>query len=265
MSYGQIVTDSAASQIAEAIQQAIIDGRLKVNERLPTEEDLAARYGVSRPTVREALKRLAARHLIRSRRGPAGGTFVRGPSPEELGQSLGTAASLLLAVGGISLDEVATARTELETVCCRLAAKNRTAEHLEELQTEIALQKRVSITDQDFCASDVRFHRAIVKAAGNPLLAFLMNAAIDVLLPVSNMIIFRVRERRVIVAHHERIAKALQRRDSAVAIKALHGLMKYTREQYAAAEQARRARGKGDSKPIDAASEKKMRRLKRAL
>lgn len=265
VSYGQIVTDSAASQIAEAIQQAIIDGRLRVNERLPTEEELAARYGVSRPTVREALKRLAARHLIRSRRGPSGGTFVRGPSPEELGQSLGTAASLLLAVGGIGLDEVATARTELETICCRLAAKNRTAEHLEELQAEISLQKDVSITDQDFCASDVRFHRVMVKAAGNPLLAFLMNAVIDVLLPVSNMIIFRVRERQVIVAHHERIAKALRRGDSGVAIKALHGLMKYTREQYAVAERARLARGAGDPQPDKTSPDAKVRRLKRAL
>lgn len=71
-SYGQIVTTSAASQIADQLQQAIMDGRLKVDERLPTEEELAAQFGVSRPTVREALKRLAARHLIRSRRGPTG-------------------------------------------------------------------------------------------------------------------------------------------------------------------------------------------------
>jgi GntR family transcriptional repressor for pyruvate dehydrogenase complex len=263
VSYGQIVTDSAASQIAESIQQAIIDGRLKVNDRLPTEEDLATRYGVSRPTVREALKKLAARHLIRSRRGPTGGTFIRGPSPEELAQSLGTAATLLLAVGGIELDEVATARTELETICCRLAAKHRTADHLEELQTEIALQKNVAISDQDFCASDVRFHRAIVKAAGNPLLAFLMNAVIDVLLPVSNMIIFRVRDRRVIVAHHERIAKALIRGDGGVATKALHDLMKYTREQYAVAETARQDRYKNKAKATET-SERTGRRLKKA-
>jgi len=72
--YGQIVTASLAGQIAEALEQAMLEGRLKIDERLPTEDELAARYGVSRPTVREALKRLAARHLIRSRRGPAGGT-----------------------------------------------------------------------------------------------------------------------------------------------------------------------------------------------
>ena len=69
----QIVTKSAAKQIAEHIRGAILEGRLKGDERLPTEEELAARYGVSRPTVREALKRLAAQNLISSKRGPAGG------------------------------------------------------------------------------------------------------------------------------------------------------------------------------------------------
>ena len=80
----QIVTKSAAKQIAEHIRTAILEGRLKGDERLPTEEELAARYGVSRPTVREALKRLAAQNLISSKRGPAGGTFVNSLSLEEL-------------------------------------------------------------------------------------------------------------------------------------------------------------------------------------
>jgi len=65
-----LVTESLAKQIAENIREAIMTGSLKVDERLPTEEELAARFEVSRPTIREALKRLAAQHLIRSRRGP---------------------------------------------------------------------------------------------------------------------------------------------------------------------------------------------------
>jgi nitrite reductase/ring-hydroxylating ferredoxin subunit len=82
------VTASAAKQISESLRAAIMDGRLKVDERLPTEEELAQRFKVSRPTVREALKRLAAQHLIRSRRGPAGGNFVSSPAPAP-GTSLG--------------------------------------------------------------------------------------------------------------------------------------------------------------------------------
>ena len=239
--YGQIVTTSAASQIADQLQQAIVDGRLKVDERLPTEEELAAQFGVSRPTVREALKRLAARHLIRSRRGPTGGTFVTGPSPEDLAASLGTSVTLMVASGGITLEEMATARLEMEAVCCRLAAQNRTDAHLAALEAEIALQKTAAVSDQDFCASDVRFHRAVVDAAGNALLRFLMNAVVEALMPVSNMIIFRVRDRKEIVGHHERMLAALKERDGEAAVEALGGLVHYIRAQYAKADEARKA------------------------
>lgn len=239
--YGQIVTTSVASQIADQLQQAIVDGRIKVNERLPTEEGLAAQFGVSRSTVREALKRLAARHLIRSRRGPAGGTFVTGPSPEDLATSLGTSVALLVASGGVTLDEMATARLEMETVCCCLAAQNRTEEHLAALKAEIAMQRNAALSDQDFCASDVRFHRTIIDAAGNPLLRFLMNATIEVLMPVSNMIIFRVHDRKEIVAYHERMLTALAGRDAKAVAEALGELVHYIRAQYAKAEEARKA------------------------
>ena len=56
--FGDVVTASAAKQIAENIRTAILEGRLKVDARLPAEDELASRFNVSRPTIREALKRL---------------------------------------------------------------------------------------------------------------------------------------------------------------------------------------------------------------
>ena len=56
---------SLPDQIATAIRESIVSGVLAVDERLPNEAELAAQFGVSRPTVREALKRLAANNLIR--------------------------------------------------------------------------------------------------------------------------------------------------------------------------------------------------------
>ncbi|RMD91894.1 MAG: GntR family transcriptional regulator, partial [Alphaproteobacteria bacterium] len=61
--------EELSAQIARAIRAAIMDGSLKVDERLPSEQELAESFGVSRPTVREALKRLAAQSLIRTQRG----------------------------------------------------------------------------------------------------------------------------------------------------------------------------------------------------
>ena len=58
--YQGLVTQGLAKQISEKIREAILQGRVHVHERLPTEEELAVKFNVSRPTIREALKRLAA-------------------------------------------------------------------------------------------------------------------------------------------------------------------------------------------------------------
>lgn len=243
--FESVVTVSAAKQIADSLRAAIMDGRLKVDERLPTEEELAQRFKVSRPTVREALKRLAAQHLIRSRRGPTGGNFVASPAPEDAARSLANATTLMVAVGDIGLDDMATARLELEGVCCRLAAVRSDAELAEPLATmrnELARQGEAALTDEEFCASDVRFHRALVEAAGNALLSYLMHAVVEALQPVSNMIIYRVREREAIVGFHARLLQALEARDAEAATAALGDLVDYTRDRYREALQRRAER-----------------------
>ncbi|MBP2300648.1 FadR/GntR family transcriptional regulator [Azospirillum picis] len=245
--FESVVTASAAKQIADSLRAAIMDGRLKVDERLPTEEELAQHFKVSRPTVREALKRLAAQHLIRSRRGPTGGNFVASPTPEDAARALANATTLMVAVGDIQLDEMATARLELEGVCCRLAAAlndEALAGPLATLRTELERQRDAALTDEEFCASDVRFHRAVVDAAGNALLSYLMHAVVEALQPVSNMIIYRVREREAIVGFHSRLLQALERHDAAGATAALGDLVAYTRDRYRAALEKRAERAR---------------------
>ncbi|PWC39532.1 GntR family transcriptional regulator [Azospirillum sp. TSO35-2] len=232
--FESVVTTSAAKQIADSLRTAIMDGRLKVDERLPTEEELAQRFKVSRPTVREALKRLAAQHLIRSRRGPTGGNFVASPTPEDAARSLANATTLMVAVGDIQLDDMATARLELEGVCCRLAAARddgALAAAFAVMQDELGRQRDTALTDEEFCASDVRFHRALVDAAGNALLSFLMHAVVEALQPVSNMIIYRVREREAIVGFHARLLDAVTAHDAEAGVVALGDLVAYTRDR----------------------------------
>jgi DNA-binding transcriptional MocR family regulator len=69
INFQPLVAESLAKQIAENIRSSILDGSLKVDDQLPTEEVLAEKFNVSRPTIREALKRLARRlsrrHLTR--------------------------------------------------------------------------------------------------------------------------------------------------------------------------------------------------------
>lgn len=186
---------SLPDQIASAIGEAIISGRLSIDERLPNEADLAEEFGVSRPTVREALKRLAARNLIRSRRGASGGNFVSMPSLEQVRSDLSTTATLLVSHQIFSLAEVAESRRLLETTCARLAAERRTEEHLIALQAAFDRQSRPDLSDEEFCDADVAFHRVVVKAAGNAVLDYVMVLALEALHPSTNLVINRFRRR----------------------------------------------------------------------
>lgn len=235
-------TKSLARQIADRIRQSIVTGELGADDRLPGEEQLAAQFGVSRPTIREALKRLAAQHLIRSRRGPSGGTFVNRPSEQELRDSLTGAAVVAVSMGEFDPDEVAEARRELELLCCRLAVDHHTPQDLQAMRTEIAMQSDPALSDEDFCASDVRFHRALVDASANKMLQLVMFAVIEALQPVINMVIFRFRERTQIVAFHQRIVDALAAGDAAAATSAVSEQMGYLEEQLATAQRSRRER-----------------------
>ena len=228
--------------VPKGMKASVEGGSLKVDDQLPTEEVPAEKFNVSRPTIREALKRLAAQNLVRSRRGPTGGTFVNRPSQEDLRSSLTGAAMLLVSMGEFSLSEIAEARRELELTCCRLAAERREDEHLLALAEEIERQKNPATTDVDFCASDVRFHRALVDATRNPVLQFVMFAVIEALQPATNLVIFRFRERDKILAQHERIYGAIRAGDAGSAEAAMAEQMNYLCEQYAQAQEWRRER-----------------------
>jgi len=237
--YEPVVTTSITKQIAEQIRQSIIDGRLKADDRLPTEHELADQFNVSRPTIREALKRLAAQNLIRSRRGPAGGTFVKRPTEEEARANLTTAATLLVTLGEFDLPEIAEARHELELMCGRLAAERHEKRHLDAMAEEIAIQKRDDLSDEEFCASDVRFHRALVDATDNRVLQFVMYTVIEALQPVENMIIFRFRDRQATIRQHIKILNAISSGNIERAEKAVTGQMNYLRAQFAKAQELR--------------------------
>lgn len=237
-----VVTASVAKQISEQIREAIVSGRLQVGQRLPTEDELAQTYGVSRPTIREALKRLAAQHLVRSRRGPLGGNFVAEPDPALFAASLTGTATMLVSLGVFNFAEIARARFEMEASCCQLAAENWQTQHIQAMEEALASSCDPSISDEDFCAADVRFHRAIVDATCNAPLRFMMYAVVEALLPITNLVTFRVRERKAIIGYHERILSGIRRRKPRAAIESLRELIDYLENLYGQSSAMREAR-----------------------
>jgi len=226
-------------QIAEAIRDAIMSGGLLVDERLPSEAELCEKFGVSRPTVREALKRLAAQNLIRTQRGASGGAFVNRISFEEAyGQQI-TTSTLLLSMNEVDFETACEARYAMERACVTLSAARRTPDQLATMRAEIHRQAQPGLSDESFCASDVAFHRALVDGAGNPVLSYQLAGAVEATQPLMNMITFTARSREEIVGLHTRIADAIEAGDGAAADRALADLTAYT---LTLAEQVRAAR-----------------------
>ena len=129
-----------SAQIAQSIRAAIISGDLISDARLPSETELSDQFGVSRPTVREALKRLAAQNLIRTQRGATGGAFVNRISFEDAYPQQITTSTLLLSMNEISFETACEARFAVERACVPLSAKRCKPDHLATMRAEIHRQ-----------------------------------------------------------------------------------------------------------------------------
>ncbi len=234
-----VVKTSISKQIAEQIRDAIVSGQLEIGDRLPTEDELAQRYGVSRPSVREALKRLAAQNLVRARRGPTGGNFVVRPSFDELAESLSGAATLLIGIGELGIEEIIEARRVLQHSCLELAVTNATESDIRQLETALARQQNPQISDEAFCQADVAFHRALVDATGNGMLRFVMYTVLDALIPVANMVVTVVRKRGDILDLHARMLEQLRRRDTDALKATMDELLDYLLAKFAEASECR--------------------------
>lgn len=217
-----------SAEIALEIRQAIMSGDLPVDERLPSETELATKFEVSRSTVREALKRLAAQSLIRTQRGAQGGAFVNRLTFESAQDSQITTSTLLLSMNEVSFKTACEARFALERACIPLAVAHRKFSDLSTMRDELTRQTSDKLSDEDFCASDVAFHRAFVDAAGNPVLSYHLAGAVEAMQPLMNMITFTARSRAKIVIHHGRLVDALDRRRADLALDALTQLEHYS-------------------------------------
>src|SRR3954465_2078123 len=104
----------ASEQIAMEIRRYLERRGLQPGDRLGTEQELAAEFGVSRPTLREGLRLLASTHLIRSTQGRGGGIFVESTANEGIGRNLSDTIATMLATESVSLGELLEARMVLE-------------------------------------------------------------------------------------------------------------------------------------------------------
>lgn len=159
--------DSTA-RVIEHVRRLIADGELHPGDRLPAERDLATLLGVSRPTVRAGLRALAAMSVVESRHGS--GTYIPDGPPRLGSEPL----SFLAALHGFTREEMYEARRVLEVSAAGLAAERASSDHLAAIAEEVASLFATMDDPQAFLVHDIRFHRAVASASGNPIIASLV-------------------------------------------------------------------------------------------
>jgi DNA-binding FadR family transcriptional regulator len=127
----------ASEQVAVQIQHHIQREGLGPDDFLGREEDLAAEFGVSRPTLREALRLLASGNLIRATKGPGGGIFVARTADRGISRSLSDSISMMLETGAVTLEELMDTRIVLEVPLARAAASEADAATRERLRRAV--------------------------------------------------------------------------------------------------------------------------------
>src|ERR1051325_4010401 len=134
---GSMVRPPAYQLLADELRAEITSGRLQPGERLPPEPELCVRSGVSRSTVREALRLLASQHLIVTTRGVTGGSFVAHPDAGQLSEALSTGLTLLTNTAGVGFADLIALPRALETRAAGLPAARRTDPHLAEIRAAL--------------------------------------------------------------------------------------------------------------------------------
>ena len=230
----------AYEQVADTLQRQVVTGELEPGSRLPTEAELAAAFGVSRTTVRESLRLLAAQNLIRTAKGATGGSYVTVPSAGNLSASLRSGIGLLAESRDVSLEELLEARQLLEVPAARLAALRRREGDLERLRGAIPARP-LELEAQEQFAYNSDFHAVVLEASGNVLLAIAAQPVFDVLQTRLVRTNLGARFHRTINAHHRSIASAIEAGDADSAGGEMHAHVEFLRPFY---EKAWRALGK---------------------
>jgi DNA-binding FadR family transcriptional regulator len=219
-----------ALALVEALGERIRDGVMAPGDKLPTEAEVMAEFGVSRTVVREAISKLQASGLVQTRHGI--GTFVAEPSdaasfritPEQMATLRDVIAVLELRIG-------------IETEAAGLAAQRRSDDNLRAMRTALDAFAAANEQGRDAVGADFQFHLEIARATQNAHFAELMNTLGAMIIPRARLEGASVvsEERRTYLrrvnAEHESIFEAIAAQDSDAARAAMRMHLANSRER----------------------------------
>jgi len=178
----------AYQQVADELRGQIIAGTLQAGARLPNEADLAQLFGVSRGTVREALRVLVSQHLVETTRGVQGGSFIAFPDTGKLIDDMSGALGVLVMTPRLSVSQLLEARLLFEPPSSRLAAERADRSAVQAVMAAATAPREPS--DPSGFRPHINFHATVLAASGNMMLPLMLE-------PVTEVLRVRLERRRV--------------------------------------------------------------------
>lgn len=210
--------------IVEQIRSAILSGELNIGDRLPSEKDLAANFGVSKSSLREAYRVLEAYGLLEIKQGMAGGAFVKEVDIRTIKDSLVN----YFFFQNPSIHEYTQVRTFIEPEIVKICAKKITVEEIKELEDNIAAMEEEG---ENFLSDlDSTFHKKLVDIAGNNILSLVVDSVQTALINVKRLLHTDETFLKMVCKGHKDIVAALSDRDpdraGAVMLQHIHDVEK---------------------------------------
>lgn len=169
-----------SAAVAEAIRTWIVREGLGPGHALPIEREMIARFGVSRATMREALRELEVQGMVRVKTGPRGGPIVSGDGAREVLRAIRT----FCYFRGVSAQDIYALRTPLEVEAAVSATALLEPAELDRLAELVALSERPAAGPEERLAqreAEFEFHRLLARRSPNPLLALMVDAIASIL------------------------------------------------------------------------------------
>jgi len=208
---------STSEEVITQLREMIHRGELRPGDRLPPERDLAKLLGVSRPTLRAAIRSLAAVGVLQSKQG-AGTFVVKSDGPPALDSA---PLRMMASLHGFTTSEMFEARRSLEMAIAALAAERATGEQMATMAEEIAGMFASLDDPEQFLVHDMRFHQMIAASSGNRIMTALMNMVATVLFDVRRKTVNRARDLKESAEMHRQIFRAIRDRNSDAARNAM--------------------------------------------
>jgi GntR family transcriptional regulator, transcriptional repressor for pyruvate dehydrogenase complex len=211
---GRVAAPKPYHLLADQLREAILRGEIAEGDALPPERELVEQTGLTRGSVREALRVLASEGLVRTRPGRFGGNVVTAPGDESMASSI----SHFIRGRRLHLSRLHETREVLEPALARLAALHRTDGDLDILKELHARLVDASSNFQRFSLANIEWHKAVARASGNELLAAVLHAiAHGVAVSTTTEEYDTPETRQQVIRIHSQITAAIEARDADLA------------------------------------------------